>query len=377
MAKKKPNGAGSVKKLPSGSWRGQVMDGYKKDGRKNIVSFIAPTKGEVQTMIRNYWFNREEEADVTVEEEPDVQATPFSQWADTWYADYSTQVQPSTYCNYKYTLNILKSYFGDRPLEEIKPMDINQFHNHLLASSLSKSYVTKCRAMLIQVFDSAEMNDIISSNPARKSKSVRVLPTIEEFSSNKKDAFTDAEQELLRAYLPDNMVGHTIRVMLGTGLRTQEVLALLPDDIAADGSSIAISKAIKMVGGTPTMGPPKSQKGRRIVPVPVDYRQNALYLKNHSGKPYVWTSKRDSGLYDVGSFRRRYYSVLKTISGVRPLSPHCCRHTYISNLEKKGIPMEQIARLAGHSRISTTDGYVHADINTLANAVTVLNASCN
>ena len=35
--------------------------------------------------------------------------------------------------------------------------------------------------------------------------------------------------------------------------------------------------------------------------------------------------------------------------------------------------MEQIARLAGHSRISTTDGYVHTDIETLSNAVAVLN----
>ena len=42
-------------------------------------------------------------------------------------------------------------------------------------------------------------------------------------------------------------------------------------------------------------------------------------------------------------------------------------------VEKKGVPMEQIARLAGHSRISTTDGYVQADMATLANAVAVLN----
>jgi site-specific recombinase XerD len=36
--------------------------------------------------------------------------------------------------------------------------------------------------------------------------------------------------------------------------------------------------------------------------------------------------------------------------------------------------MEQIARLAGHTRISTTDGYLHTDIETLMNAVSVLNA---
>ena len=64
---------------------------------------------------------------------------------------------------------------------------------------------------------------------------------------SKKDAFTDAEQELLKNYLPDNMIGHTILVMLATGVRSQEILALLPEDIADDGSSITINKAIKMV----------------------------------------------------------------------------------------------------------------------------------
>lgn len=34
---------------------------------------------------------------------------------------------------------------------------------------------------------------------------------------------------------------------------------------------------------------------------------------------------------------------------------------------------EQIARLAGHSHIDTTDGYLHIDMETLSNAVAVLN----
>lgn len=374
MAKKKQNGAGTVKKLPSGTWRGQLMDGYHPDGRKKIINFTAPTKGEVQSMIRNYWFTRDELHVHTPIDEPTMEGTSFSEWADIWYADYQTQVQPSTYCNYQYTLKVLKNYFGTRTMEEIKPMDVNKFNDFMVNSSMSKSYISKCRSMLIQIFDAAEVNEIIFSNPARKSKTVRIFPTLEENTSSKKDAFTDDEQELLQKYLPDNMTGHTIRLMLGTGTRSQEILALMPSDIAEDGSSISITKAIKTVNGGPTLGPPKSKKGKRLIPVPEDYRKDAIYLREHSGKPYVWTSKRENGLFDIGSFRRRYYTAIKKIPGVRPLSPHCCRHTYISNLEKKGVPMEQIARLAGHSRISTTDGYVHADLKTLSNAVSVLNA---
>lgn len=59
MAKKRSSGEGYVKKLKNGSWRGQIMDGYHDDGKRNIVSFSGATKGEVLDQIRNYWSDRE------------------------------------------------------------------------------------------------------------------------------------------------------------------------------------------------------------------------------------------------------------------------------------------------------------------------------
>lgn len=368
MAGKRSNGDGAVKKLPSGNWRGQIMDGYRDDGKRNVISFTAKTKAEVLDKIRAYWRDKENPQEKEVK-------TPFNQWADTWYADYNTEVQPSTYANYRYTLARLKSHFGAKALTEIKALEINRFYDLLKTENRSASYMTKCKSMLIQIFDAAEANELVLRNPARMSKSIKNKQSgfASEAVKREKDAFSDQEQELLRKHLPDSVMGHSIRLMLGTGIRTQELLALMPADIAPDGSTVTVSKAIKMVDGVPTLGPPKSSRGNRTVPVPEDYRDYAVFLRTHSGKPYVWTSRREDGLFDVGAFRKRYYRTIKKVPGIRILSPHCCRHTYISNLEKKGVPMEQIARLAGHSRISTTDGYVHADMDTLANAVAVLN----
>ena len=370
MARKRSDGNGSVKKLPSGNWRGQIMDGYRDDGKRNIVSFTCKTKAEVQDKIRAYWYAKD-----SPQPEAEAVGTSFSEWADTWYADYSTEVQPSTYANYQYTLTRLKNHFGDKPLKDIKALEINRFYDQLKVEHLSVSYMSKCKAMLIQIFDAAEANEQVSRNPARMSKSIKSKRGAfdAETTKREKDAFTDEEQALLRAHLPDSVMGHSILLMLGTGLRTQELLALMPADIRPDGSSIIVNKAIKMVAGVPMLGMPKSNRGNRVVPVPVDYRAHALFLREHSGRPYIWTSKRENGLFDVGVFRKQYYRTLKKIPGVRLLTPHCCRHTYISNLEKKGVPMEQIARLAGHSRITTTDGYLHTDMATLANAVAVLN----
>ena len=71
--------------------------------------------------------------------------------------------------------------------------------------------------------------------------------------------------------------------------------------------------------------------------------------------------------------RRRFYTALKNVGQVRKLSPHCCRHTYVTMLQANGVPMETIAALTGHSDIKTTEGYLHQSADTLAKAVEVLN----
>lgn len=49
-----------------------------------------------------------------------------------------------------------------------------------------------------------------------------------------KDAFTVDEVQRLMAQLPEDRIGWSIRLLLGTGMRTQELLALEPKHIAED-----------------------------------------------------------------------------------------------------------------------------------------------
>ena len=363
MAKRRSNGEGRVEKLKSGTWRGTLMDGYTQEGKRKMISFTAPTKGEVQQKLRNYL------AQKASAPEPEAKGNTFGEWADVWYADHRTQVQPSTYCGYGYTLDLLKKEFGNVALGDIRPVEINRFLNRLCEEGCSSSKISKCKAMLIQIFDSAESNELVKRNPARLAKVIRRMAE----TVPKKDAFSEEEVELMLMDLNDNLLGHSIRVMLGSGIRVQELLALTSDDIADDGSVIHINKAVKMVDGKPVLGTTKSKRGVRDVPIPEKYRASALYLKRHGGKAFVWCSGRGNLLYGVGTFRKWYYREIEKIPGVRCLPPHCCRHTYISRLQGRGVPMVEIARLVGHSNISTTDGYVHVSRNSLAEAVAVLN----
>ena len=364
-SKKRSNGEGSIWKLRNGSWRGQLMDGYTEDGKKKIVNYTGETRSEVLDQIRDY--RNKKDAHVHVDKK-----LTLSSWGDLWYRDYQSQVQPSTYSGYQYTLKIIKERMGTAILCNILPLHINQFLDSLVESNYSLSLIRKCRTMLIQIFDAAEANGLVVGNPARKAKILRDRDGTLSKPRHEKDAFSTEELERLEASLPHNLTGHSIRLMLNTGLRVQELLALSPADIEADGSAVSVRQAIKTVDGNPVLGCPKSKRSNRTIPVPESARESAKYLREHGGKALIWSLPGRSPCYSVGAFRRRYYTAIGQVAGVRRLPPHCYRHTYVTRLQAKGVPLELIARLAGHSSISTTNGYAHTSMDTLIGAVSLL-----
>jgi len=360
MSGKRAHGEGYVKQTKNGKWRGQLMDGYTDEGKRKIISFTADTKSEVLQKIHEYKESKKSEAKA-----PPV---TFGQWADQWYADYKPQVARSTYSGYRFTLKLLKEAFGDRPIAEILPIEVSAFLNRLLEEGCSQSKISKCRAMLIQIFDAAEQNRLIPRNPARSVKPFRRDWMEELAQGNKKDAFTEDEVDVLFQDLPEDLLGNSIRLLLVTGMRVQELLALTAKDIAPDGSTIDINKAVKMVDGKPEIGPPKSRNSVRVIPVPQKYRHLAVYLRERGGRILLWQSSKIGEPCTIEHFRNLFRSAIANLP-VRKLTPHCCRHTYITRLQKHGVPLETIARLAGHSNLTTTGVYLHQDLDTLARAV--------
>lgn len=115
-------------------------------------------------------------------------------------------------------------------------MHIEQFLKRLRSEGRSDSGVAQCRGMLYQIFKKAEANDLVHKNPARYADKMR--------STNppkKKEAFTGEEVKLLMAKLPMDRIGWSIRLMLGTGMRAQEIMGLEPKHITEDGSVITIN----------------------------------------------------------------------------------------------------------------------------------------
>ena len=345
MAKKRSHGEGTLSRKTNGRWEIQIMVGYKPDGKRDIRSFSGETQREAK--VKRDEFLRKREAGLLTGKD-----LRFEEWADTWFENHKDNIKPTTQDGYRYTLRILKDHFGRRKLSEIKAMDIEQFLKKLRKEGRSDSALAQCRGMLFQIFNKAAANDIILKNPVAFADKMRKRPPRE------KEAFTADEVRTLLRELPEDKIGWSIRLMLCTGMRTQELLGLEPRHIAQDGSSINIAQAVVMVKGTAIIGTPKSYDSYRTIPVPELVQYCARNLRS-TDKKFIWEAGRPDMPCNPSHFRTQFKKALQGVEGVRVLTPHCCRHTFVSQMQALGVDIETIQNIVGHAEIDMTRHYLH------------------
>lgn len=346
MPRKRSNGEGTLRKRPNGLWECTMMVGYQEDGKRRYKSFYGKTQKEAKDKAEAY----KQEIAAGLYIDPNL---TFREWSQKWYEGHEDNISPTTYESYGYTLKILQEAFGQRKLDSIKALDVESLLKRLRADGKSDSSVSKCRSMLYQIMQKAEANDLIRKNPVRFAEKMKSRGPVK-----RREAFTQEEVQRLMAELPRDKMGHTIRLMLATGMRTQEVLALEPQHIEPDGSCIHIRQAVNMVKNRPCIGQPKSAASVRDVPVPPNIRPCAVFLRERAGR-FVWDSFIPGQPINPSCFRDRFRAALSKVDGVRVLTPHSCRHTYVSQLQAMGVDMETIQSIVGHADIEMTQHYLH------------------
>ena len=355
MANKRANGDGSLRRKANGHWEIQIMDGFKADGRRNIVSFSGKNQKEAKDKRDEYL--RKKAAGLL-----NGQNLRFNDWAERWFDRHKDYIKPTTQEHYRYTLRILVDHFGKRKLSEIKAMDIEEFLMKLRRDGRSDSSLAHCRGMLYQIFQKAAANDLIVKNPVAFAEKMRKGP------KTAKEAFTADEVRILLRELPEDKIGWSIRLMLCTGMRTQELLALELRHIAQDGSSIVIEQAVVMEKGTGVIGTPKSYDSYRTIPVPEIARYCARNLRA-TDKKFIWEVGKVDQPCNPSHFRTQFRKALEQIKGVRVLTPHCCRHTYVSQLVALGVDLKTIQSIVGHADVDMTLYYAHAQESSRQDAV--------
>ena len=62
-----------------------------------------------------------------------------------------------------------------------------------------------------------------------------------------------------------------------------------------------------------------------------------------------------------------------SVEGVRILTPHCCRHTYVSQMQALGVDLATIQSLVGHADVDMTKHYLHVQDPVRLNAISMFN----
>ena len=148
-----------------------------------------------------------------------------------------------------------------------------------------------------------------------------------------------------------------MRLAAYTGLRRGELIALQWDDIDFAARKITVSRAVS----ASTLSTPKSGSYRDV---PLS-EQAAAALQRLRQREHFTThedlvlSNRYGRRLNAPALTRRYNRA-RHACGLRPLRWHDLRHTFGSLLVAAGIDTVTVKAAMGHSRITTTERYLHA-----------------
>jgi integrase len=290
-------------------------------------------------------------------------------WADEWLEVYKKPVLgKKQYEDYKGMIdNIIVPEIGALRLVQVKDIHLQKIINS--KAGYSRDRIGKLKTRICAMFRQAHASRLVLHNPAE----YLTLPKAEDGTHR---SITKFERDHFLKVAETHYAGLMFKTMLYCGLRTGEVVALEWRDIDFDKKRIKVSRALE--SGTDEAKSPKTAAGVREVPIPSHFIEE---LKAQRGDPFspvferpnkkgrytnvsrsrAWNSLKEAIDVSMGAkFEKvkgesgRYHKE-KVLSVVAPdFVPYCLRHTYCTDLQDKGVPINIAKYLMGHANISVT-----------------------
>lgn len=282
-------------------------------------------------------------------------STPVCKWTEKWLETYKlTSVSASTYAGYRSRINVhINPAIGRMLMKDVKPLHLQKILNNL--NGYSKDYIAKVEYTLVQIFDKALQNNLIISNPASNLTKPKAL-------NGTHRAITESERKWILDVADYHKHGLWIKIMLYCGLRPGETLHLQGRNFDMKNKVLKIEIS-------------KTQAGKRQIPIP-DVLIPSIAELHHA--PYEYVFKNEAGRQITNSnivsmwanFKRELNiamgcavyrnEVIPPYKVAPDLFPYCLRHTFCTDLQAAGVPINVAKELMGHTDISITSKiYTH------------------
>lgn len=356
---RRANGEGSVYRRADGRWAGAYYV-LRPDGGRERLTVYGRTRADASAKLAELVSKTAAGIPLAVKK------WTVEAYAQHWLEDVvAGRLRPSTLSSYRGTLRLhIVPSLGRLPLRRVTPAHVRRLLSEKLAGGMSVRSVQIVHAILRAMLAEAMRDELVERNvaaivkgPSREPSEVKPW-TVEEVSA------------FLRAAEGDRLYA-LFALGVAVGMRRGELLGLRWIDVDFDRSIVHVRQAIQRVYGEGLIvGPPKSPRSRRDVPVPA-YAMRAL--KEHRSRQAeeqlalgeYWV---DSGLVfttPVGTAIEprnltRVLDELVKAAGVRRVRFHDLRHTCASMLLAQGVPARVVMDVLGHSQFSITmDLYSH------------------
>lgn len=288
--------------------------------------------------------------------------TKFKDYAAYWLETYKKGTVAKKTCqSYEADIRLhINPIIGNLNISDIRRSHCARILSSHAGESMSK--VRRIRVTAFQILECAVNDDIIPKNPMRGIK----LPETWEGTHR---SITDAERAAILKVAETHRAGLWVKIMLYCGLRPSEALDLLWSDVDFPRGVISVSHSI-------WRGTTKTRAGVRRVPAPPELMDDLQAAKRKARSVHIFTKEdgvtppdQYTGSALWRSFRRALdiemgavmRGKLIAVSKIAPdLTAYCLRHTFATDMQAAGVPLNVAKVLMGHADIKmTANVYTH------------------
>lgn len=384
---RRDNGTGSFIKRNDGRWMGKIMVGHTEDGKPNFLYSYGKTEAEAKRKLKTKIQEYNDKRGIITED------ISVKKWFTVWLKNVMKPIlKPKSYeAKERCVNNFIIPKLGGLKVEQVTPNDVQNLINDMVSDGYSYSQIQKVYNTIGQRYKQAIEQRQATFNPTVGVQLPKKLKDASDLSPAKAMTKDEVKKLLQRAYqkYPCGTCYYPradlIVLLLQTGMRVGEALALTWDDVDFENRYISINKNLITVKNedktninpatnkpfstiTIIQDTPKTRKSNRKIPISNNALNTLRNIQQYNGKfKYVYANAKGKPT-DYNNLSRTFNSMLKH-AGINneAYSLHSLRHTFASLLFAQGVNDRYISEVLGHSSLSVTHKvYIHI-INELKN----------
>ena len=281
------------------------------------------------------------------------------EYADRWLSGKDGTIKDATYRSYSaQRTRIGRHRIADVRLRDLRPQHVRDLIRDMSAE-LSPGTVNLTLVSLRAVLKSAVHEDLIQKNPADGIKRLRDVKKPSETSPHRALTREETAAFLQAAEARRDAYRYLYRLMLHTGLRIGEAIALTDEEVHDDHIDVVRTMTTGRTGELYLGDTPKTSTGIRVIPLDVEARdaiRRQQEIRDALGVTgTIFRSPRGA----MGDFERINDSIARTckLAGIAPFTSHAFRDTFATRCAEARMQPHVLMELMGHANIAVTMRY--------------------